>query len=271
MRIAFAAVAAVVGALVFGPPDARTDMAPPVPTGNWGGVGGTRFSWVDRRHGWRLVGPRQPQGWWRRIQATEDGGKRWATVLRMRRRIDGVGHMNRLSPRVGVALVYTQYRRRALLTTDNGRAWHVIEGGHRWRLFEGNARTLYLSPYDPGPSRSNFLYRLERWPSTRPRYVLVYHAHGMIVSLRKAPGGVVALVEEGRYEYSVAVHRNGRTQLFAVPKTGLDASPHTCEAFRFTVEWPVLTLVAQNGQACQFEAVEFVSRDGGRTWESRRG
>ncbi len=243
-------------------------MAPPVPTGNWGQVGGTRFSWADGRHGWRLAGPRQPQGWWRRILATDDGGRHWTTVLRMRRGIDGVAYMNRLSARVGVALVHVQYDERTLLTVDNGRTWHEVRGGPRWRLFEGDARTLYLSPYDVR-APSNRLYRLERWPSTRPRYVLVYDAPGKIVSLRKAPGGVVMLLDHGRYEYSVAIHRHGRTRAYAIPGTGFDATPHTCEAFRFTVEWPVLTLVAESGQPCHFEAREFVSRDGGRTWESR--
>jgi hypothetical protein len=268
MRVALAVSSVLVAGLALGAQQARSDMAPPVPTGNWGQVDGTRFSWADGRHGWRLAGPRQPQGWWRRILATEDGGKHWTTVLRMRRRIDGVAYMNRLSARVGVALVYVQYDARTLLTVDNGRTWHEVRGGRQWRLFEGDARTLYLSPYDVR-APSNRLYRLERWPSTRPKYVLVYDATGMIVSLRNAPGGVVMLLEHGRYEYSVAIHRHGRTRVYAIPGTGLDATPHTCEAFRFTVEWPVLTVVAENGQACQFEAREFISRDGGRTWESR--
>ena len=270
MRVALAVGSVLLAGLALGAERAGSDMAPPIPAGNWGGVSGVRVSWADRRHGWRLAGrrPRQ-QGYppFSRIEATEDGGKRWTTVLRMKRRSDGVEQINRLSARVGVARVHIQYDERTLLTVDNGRAWHEIQGGREWRLFEGDARTLYLSPYDL-LTPSSLLYRLGRWPSTRPRYVLVYDAAGSIVSLRKVPDGVVALVEAGRHEYSVAIHRRGRTRVFRVPTTGLDATPQTCEAFRFSVRWPVLSVVTQGGTRCEEFAVEHVSRDGGRTWRA---
>jgi hypothetical protein len=188
----------------------------------------------------------------------------------MRRRIDGVAYINRLSERVGVALVLTRIGWRALLTVDSGRRWHVIEGGRDWRLVEGDARTVYLSPSDLHTPSSR-LYRLGRWPSTRPRYILVYDAAGSIVSLRKVPDGVVALVEAGRYEYSVAIHQRGLTRVFRVPTTSLDATPQTCEAFRFSVRWPVLSVMTEGGTRCEEFAVEHVSRDGGRTWRATPG
>ena len=271
MRVALAVGSLVLVGLALGAQSASSDMAPPIPSGNWSGGGGVRVSWADRLHGWRLAGRREhsyPP--FTRIEATVDGGKRWTTVLRMLRRSDGIAYVNRLSERVGVALVSTRVGRRTLLSVDKGRDWHVIEGGRDWRLVEGDARTVYLSPYDL-LAPSSRLYRLGRWPSTRPRYILVHDAAGSIVSLRKAPDGVVALVEPGRYEYSVAIHRKGRTRVFRVPTTSLDATPQTCEAFRFSVRWPVLSLVTQGGARCEEFPVEHISRDGGRTWQATPG
>lgn len=269
MRSPLAVLVVLLAGLAVGAPRAATDTAPPVPTGHWSGLGGARVSWADSRHGWRLFRARPEEVWFRHVRATEDGGKHWKTILRMRRRLDGVAHINRLSERVGVAVVWMAGGWRALLTVDNGRAWHVVERGREWRLFEGTPRTMYVSPRHPESRYSKLIYRLDRWPSTRPRYVRVFSADIPIVSLRTAPGGFVALLRGLGYRYWLAIQRRGRTEVVEVPGTGFDATPQACEAFRFTVDWPLLSVVTEGGPKCDSFEVDHVSLDGGRTWQVR--
>ncbi len=123
------------------------------------------ISWADahHRHGWAPMLKMDRGGWcpsrfaFRRICATEDGGKHWRGILYGD--FNRVSLLSRSSSKAGMVVAFHEDRRYTVATLDNGRHWYgsgdIFATASRVWV---NRQRIYWSE---GP----YVYRLKGWPA----------------------------------------------------------------------------------------------------------
>jgi hypothetical protein len=249
-------------------------------------------SWVDSKHGWRLVHQRL------KLQSTENGGRTWHTIF-----ADESGNgleALRTSKRAGLASIdWMRGAPDTYWTRDNGRHWFLVGSGVIDTGYVGRGSTLYV--WHPA-----WIHQVLGWPprraprcgrpftkvvgarvcqrATRPPGVRTIElarpeAKGGddFEDLRQIPRGFVAVAYPSRpWEWpahtpTVLIRWKGvnRTVALPAPSLPLDLNLNAGHTIR-PPRWPRLAVTGKAGRLWSCDSgcldVTWRSADGGRTW-----
>jgi hypothetical protein len=231
----------------------------------------TRESWADTSHGWRFAGAKRGIAY-PLVQATENGGRTWHTILRQPR---GLIEISRSTATDGIAMVQGP-RKPLFVTIDNGRHWKAIGLVPRGFPVQASGHDAYwLTP----TLDEKKLYRMTNalLGRTRTRVIVTLPENWIFEAVEPVPGGVAALANKFRPDdskYQLVVYRYGKLRTYTIAQARRSlVCPLSIHAF--TVDWPRLTVVTEEatykaGQeySCNFSSrtTAFVSTDGGAKW-----
>lgn len=233
-----------------------------------------RESWADTIHGWRLTGRQNMFGAFPAMQATENGGRTWHTILRQSR--FGISEIQRTTATDGVAFV-PRPRKPVLVTTDGGRRWKSIPIVPRGFPIEASGRDLFWISQQGSEIRKLYRMRNALLGQTKSTVVASLPENWIFEAVRAVPAGAAALANNfglDDSEFALVVYRYGKVRTFTIAQA---KRPLVCPGslHTFSIEWPVVTVVADEATAnpgplgaCRLGSgtVAFVSTDGGATW-----
>jgi hypothetical protein len=263
LRLSITSIATVL-AIALGAGAVASGASAPAPS---------RESWADTLHGWRVTGRQNMLGGFSAIQATDDGGRTWHTILRQPRY--GITEIERTTATDGVAFV-PRPRKSVLVTTDSGRHWKAITIEPRGFPVEASGRDLFWFS-QRGPIRKFYRMRNALLGQTKTTAVASLPENWIFEGIRAVPGGAAAVADAylgADTKLTFLVYRYGKVQTFTIaqPKRQpiCPGSLHT-----LSIDWPVVAIVADEVAtnpgplgACRLwvGTVAFLSTDGGATW-----
>jgi len=168
-------------------------------------------------------------------------------------------------------------RKPVLATTDGGRHWKAIPITPRGFPVEASGRDLFWISQQGSDIRKLYRMRNALLGHTRTAVVASLPEKWIFEAVRAVPGGAAALAnkfEQDDSQFTLVVYRYGTVRTFTIAQA---KRPLICPGslHTFSIEWPVVTVVADEATAnpgvrgsCIFGSgtITFVSTDGGATW-----